>query len=676
MLKKGFQLLSKSFLADIKVYITISSVLFLILAFHSLFWLIPGVVTIGVLYWYYRSRSRKHQQDLDQYIDELVKNVEKSTFYALKEMPMGIAIFNEQGFLNWRNQAFEAIFTQPNLSDMRIDAIMPDMQFAQVIDCNGERKSEIFGKIYLITHKVLKNCDEVPNDLLLVYLRDVTALEKLKKSYDNERLALAYIQIDNLSDVQKGMSDGQRSSIVAEVDKLVAAWVTEFGGVYKRYSEDLYFATLDKYGVQYLIAHKFDILDRAREIKVGNKIPITFSIGIATDEDSVIDTGQKAQSCLDIALGRGGDQATVSIGGNMQFFGGKTPALEKNTRVRARIVAQALQELVVEADKVFVMGHANEDYDSLGSAIGVAKMALVSKKPTYIITSGRGVSLNKFAELLPEYKEYDKIFISGAAAAELATANSLLFIVDHHRPALCAAPDMLELVTKKVIIDHHRRAEDIIKDNLIVYLEPSSSSTSELVAELLYYYEEHIDLNRLEASMLYAGIVVDTKNFAVQTGARTFEAASVLRRAGADPNMVRQLFSEDINTAKARAQLISLAEFLPGGIIMSCSGLLEAPSASVAIAQAADQMLLMDGAICSVVIANIDKDTTLVSARSLGKINMQIVMEELGGGGHQTVAGVQLKGVNNTEVREQIINLIKKQMEEHKENESNTTTRS
>lgn len=675
MFKKAFPNFLKSFVADTKVYLFVLIVFTLLLGLHSIFWLIPGIFSLIILYWYAKRRLQIHRLEIDKHVDFLISELEQSTFQALQEVPLGAAIFNAKGYLIWHNDQFYNIFPLEKITSLRLDTIIPELSLGVINAEPGEKKINIMGKTYLLTYKTspLKEQEE---PIFLIYLQDITTLEHLIKDYENEKLAIAYIQIDNLNDALQGMSDGQRSTVLAEVNKLVGAWIAEFGGVYKRHSEDTYFVTLDKEALLYLMQHKFDILDRIRENKGNNKTPLTLSIGIATDEDSVFETGQKAQSCLDIALGRGGDQAAVSINGAMQFFGGKTTALEKNTRVRARIIAHTLQDLIAETDIVFIMGHINEDYDSLGSAIGVAKMAHCLRKPVHIITSGQGVSLSKCAELLPEYHEYDNVFISGAQAVELVTPHSLLFVVDHHRASLSAAPEILELASKKIIIDHHRRAEDIIRDTLIVYLEPSSSSTSELVTELLYYFENLHDFSRLEASLLYAGIVVDTKNFAVQTGARTFEAAAALRKAGADPNMVRQLFSEDLATAKARAQLISSATIQPGGVVISCCELLDIPAASVAIAQSADILLQMEGVICSVVIANIDKETTLVSARSLGKINVQIVMEELGGGGHQTVAGVQLKQVQLATLKEQIIALIQKQLEECKKNESNPTTRS
>ena len=417
-------------------------------------------------------------------------------------------------------------------------------------------------------------------------------------------------------------------------------------------------------------------MDKVREIKVGNKIPPTISISIACEEKTLQLLGQKAQSGLDLALGRGGDQAVVAVAGEMQFFGGKNLVQAKSTRVRARIVAQALHELMLSSDKIIVMGHVNEDYDSLGAAIGVAKMAFSLSKEAYIVASGQGYSLDKMKELAEENDAvYSSIIIDGQAALDRITPKTLLILVDHHRAMLSASQEVLCAISKKVIIDHHRRAEDLIKNSTLLYLEPLSSSTSELVAELISYFDDNLLLNASEASALYAGIVVDTKNFAVQTGERTFEAAAFLRRNGADPSLVHRLFRDERTTVMQKAKLVAEARAPLPGLVVSVYE--EAPvsdTTSIIMAQAADELVTMSDVFVSVVMAETESGL-LVSARSDGSVNVQVIMEELGGGGHQTVAGVQLKGVKAADIEDQIIELARKQIEERETNESNSAAR-
>ena len=663
-----------SFWFDVRVYLALTAILVVIIAFLEKWLALIGVILLYAMYYFGRRRYSQREKALTRYLESVISNVDKATYYALQELPMAIAIVDEAQQIHWRNHVFAEWFGEDAIEGQRVDVVCPLVDFASFHGTDGERLYECADRVFNVVHRGIITESDPPERFTLLFFTDVTEQERLREVYDEEKLALAYVQFDNYNDVLKGMTDSQRATVLAEVNKLISVWTAELGGVVKHHADDLYFLVIDRATLDTIILHKFDILDRMREIRAGNVISLTLSIGIAVGEKSIAALGQKAQACLDLSLGRGGDQATVSLFGDLQFFGGKSKALEKNTRVRARIVAQALQELIVAADQVFIMGHANEDFDSLGSAVGMAKMAATMKKPVHIVTSGRGGSLAKLNELLPEYKEYEALCISGEEAEKLVTPDSLLFIVDHHRPMLTAYPPLVSMISRRVVIDHHRRAEDFIEKPLLTYLEPAASSTSELVTELLQYFDDQLDFSRLEASVLYAGIVVDTKNFAVQTGARTFDAASFLRKAGADPNMVRQLFSQDFASVKLRASIVSSAEILPGGVIVAvCPP--EVAATSVLVAQAADMMLNIEGIRVSIVLAQIGGEV-VVSARSTGLVNVQVLMEELGGGGHQTVAGVQLKGANLQELRRQIIELVNKYLEESDVYESDLAGRS
>jgi len=375
-------------------------------------------------------------------------------------------------------------------------------------------------------------------------------------------------------------------------------------------------------------------------------------------------------------LGRGGDQAVIAqSGGEVQFFGAKGSVQAKNTRVRARIVAQAIHELMMSAENVFIMGHVNEDYDSLGASLGVAKMAMSLNKECYIVSSGQGSSLGRMEEVSQaDSKQYLSIVINEDEALKHVKDGSLLILVDHHRTMLCASLKVFQAIKKRIIIDHHRRAEDAIKEVILQYMEPSTSSTSELVTEILQYFDDRMQFTSVEATALYAGILVDTKNFAVQTGERTFEAAAFLRRNGADPKIVSQLFKDDEETILKRAQLITdMKTPIPG---LAYSVYRNAPidsDVSTVVAQAADELLTMDDINVSVVMSE-NQNGVSMSARSDGGVNVQTMMEELGGGGHQTVAGVQIKDVTADELIPKVIALAKAQLEEIDKNESNITT--
>lgn len=373
---------------------------------------------------------------------------------------------------------------------------------------------------------------------------------------------------------------------------------------------------------------------------------------------------EKARAGLDLALGRGGDQAVVyEADGTPHFYGGKTRSVEKNTRVRARVVAQAVRELVDTSERVLIMGHEREDYDSIGAAVGVAHMARSLGKPVHIIVSKQTDAIQRLKEQISDRPEFKDLFISAETAESLCNAATLLFVVDTHRPYMTVAPNVLDLTERRVVIDHHRRSSDFIQKPLLTYLEASSSSTCELVTELLQYYQEEVELEKIEATALYAGIIVDTKNFAVQTGVRTFDAASYLRRSGADPEIVRALFSSDFESLKNRAKILSAAHISEGIALAICPPGVK--NAMILAAQCADTLVNIEHVQAGFTFYELANDCIGVSARSKGDINVQLVMEALGGGGHRTVAGAQLKGKTIAGAQEEVVRAVRAQMKEN-----------
>jgi c-di-AMP phosphodiesterase-like protein len=668
-----------SFWGDNKVFILIIGILVLIVGIYEYLFLPLGIAMLLGVYFFSRRLYRSKETWFNHYLDTVVRNIERANNYAIQQLPIGIAVFEEDGKLQWKNEMFQTWVAGKAVDGAYFDDIIPppDNNFETISLRDSEKQIKLNDRFFKMTVKRIQTQENSANFTgLVIYLQDITDKERQKKKFDDERVCLAAVQFDNYSDVMKGLNESTRANVAVEVNKAVSQWAEEMNAYLVRHDEDLFSICFNKAALQECIKHKFDILDKVREIKVGNKIPPTISISIACEEKPLQLLGQKAQSGLDLALGRGGDQAVVAVAGEMQFFGGKNLVQAKSTRVRARIVAQALHELMLSSDKIIVMGHVNEDYDSLGAAIGVAKMAFSLSKEAYIVASGQGYSLDKMKELAEENDAvYSSIIIDGQAALDRITPKTLLILVDHHRAMLSASQEVLCAISKKVIIDHHRRAEDLIKNSTLLYLEPLSSSTSELVAELISYFDDNLLLNASEASALYAGIVVDTKNFAVQTGERTFEAAAFLRRNGADPSLVHRLFRDERTTVMQKAKLVAEARAPLPGLVVSVYE--EAPvsdTTSIIMAQAADELVTMSDVFVSVVMAETESGL-LVSARRDGSVNVQVIMEELGGGGHQTVAGVQLKGVKAADIEDQIIELARKQIEERETNESNSAAR-
>ena len=460
--------------------------------------------------------------------------------------------------------------------------------------------------------------------------------------------------------------------LLLAVHEKIDGWVGGLGGFLRSISDDEYVALLDRKSLDHAIAEKFDILDQVRKIINTKGMPVTLSIGLSlAAEQTLRELGEEAEAKLDLALGRGGDQVALDISGKTQFFGGKAKAIEKHTRVKARVVAHALRDIMENSDEVYVMGHHNEDYDAFGAAMGVACMARSLGKKVHIVLSEMNEGIDRIVDLVQKDEAYEGLFLRPGDITETPSLSSLLVVVDAHIPHILADPALLERIPKVVVIDHHRRSEHFVKNPLLVYIETASSSASELVTELLMYFGDNIRPTRLDATALYSGVVVDTKNFNVGAGVRTFDAAAYLRRAGADPVLVRTLFQSDYETTVSLARAKANAVYYPGGLIVgSLPDLL--PNGQIIAAQAADGMLRVDSVRMSIYVFPLASDVVGISARSSGEMNVQVIMEAFGGGGHANVAGAQVKGVPLDEVRAQVVEKAKAYIEESDQRESHT----
>lgn len=652
-----------------------------------------AVIIIGVSIYFARHSERSKQVNMTGYLDDVIRNIERTNHFATRNLDIAMAVFSAEGNLQWKNEKFVEWTGQKKVEGKRPEELLPlgNDSFETMCVKDDEKNIEMNGRFYKIRYFSVaapvgnKKKENINNkSSLMLYMRDITEYENLCQKERNERLCVAHIRFDNYEDVMKGLSESARANVDGAVSELITGWVEDLGGFVWRGNKESILACLNYEAMTKAVEDKFAVLDKVHEVHQENKLTPTLSIGMSTDGETINEVGLNAAKALDLALGRGGDQAVVESNKKLQYFGGTSTVTAKSTRVRARIVAHTIHEQMEMAEKVFVMGHANEDYDALGGAIGVAKMALALGKPTFIVVSGRSTSLDKLESMVlggnvedpDEGRQYLNIIVEEEAALKEITPKSLLMLVDHHRKVLCASKKVFEAIPEnRIIIDHHRRAEDVIQDTILQYMEPSSSSTCELVTELVGYFDSRLEFTKDEATALYAGLVVDTKNFNVQTGERTFEAAALLRRSGADPTLVRQLFKDDFYSLKERYRLIAEAENpLPGLAISINRGAENNSQTSILAAQAADALVCINEVSVGVVINECTDGTVSVSARSDGSVNVQVIMEELGGGGHQTVAGVQLKNVTADAIKQQIIDLTKKQFDEAEErlnNESN-----
>ncbi|NLJ40015.1 MAG: hypothetical protein GX352_00130 [Clostridiales bacterium] len=483
---------------------------------------------------------------------------------------------------------------------------------------------------------------------------------------EDEKPVLAHVYVDNYDEVMANIEEPDRPMVAAEIEGRLGKWAQALGAGWQKYDRDKFIMIMDSKILDKLESGKFGILDNIREIKIGDRPHPTLSIGVGAEADSPSQGADYARVALDMALGRGGDQAVVKKGSKLYFYGGKTKAVEKRTKVKSRVLAGVLRELMEQSNRVYIMSHEMPDLDSIGSALGVYRCARYVGKEAKIVLRGSNHSIQYLLDQLEKREEYKDLFLSPNDALAGLDKDSLLVIVDTHRPVFVEAPELLDKAERVVVIDHHRKSADSIKDTILTYLEPSASSASELITEIVQYFDDRLKLTPVEADVLLAGITMDTKSFTFKTGVRTFEAASYLRRVGADPTSARQLFKDDMESFIARSDTVKKAEILfPGIAVSQCPAGIKNPS--LIAAQAADSLLTIRGINASFVLAGADGGV-IVSGRSLGNINVQVILEKLGGGGHLTIAGAQLEKITIKEAMNRVFNAVGEYLREEGEN--------
>ncbi|MEK3884275.1 DHH family phosphoesterase [Paenibacillus sp. PL2-23] len=588
-------------------------------------------MTIGVaVYTFFAEKA--FRKDLKAYLGTLSYRVKKGGNDVISELPFGIIIYNEERIVEWHNPYIAQLMERENVIGTPLTELFPTLQHAK--DREGTVEAAVGNHMYQLIFR--------PKERIL-YVKNITDLWQLGRKYEDEKLSLGVVMIDNLEEVTQGLDDHQRGTMLSKVTTEITEWAQKYKIYLKRLTSDRFLLITDHKTLRQLEQSRFVILDEVREMTGEQKIPVTLSIGFAAGAEHVVEIGQWAHTSLDIALGRGGDQAAVKVGGRQSFYGGKSNAVEKRTRVRARVVAHALRDLIRESHNVMIMGHKLPDMDSVGAAVGVLKAAQLFGKEAYIVLEGLNPSIEKMMELIREDEKLSKRFVHPDQALALMTPQTLTIVVDTHKASMLKEPKLLSHSERVVVIDHHRRGEEFIPNAILVYLEPYASSACELVTELLQYIHERVGLDVREATALLAGITVDTKSFSLRTGARTFEAASFLRRNGADTMIIQRMLQEDLDEYVSKAEIIKHAH-----VYFDHVAIADAESGKrypqLLIAQSADTLLNMTDILASFVIAERPDGLVGISARSLGGMNVQIVMERLGGGGHLTNAAAQFEG--------------------------------
>ena len=608
------------------------------------------LIVIGMTV-YHVHTTKKKTAEITNYIETLEIHTANAARDSMLSVPMPLTVLDLTGNIVWHNKVF-AEMTGGNQFEKHISEIFPDIEILKILEKRNDIDFNITynEKIYQVNGNVVEfNDNDSKHYSLVLYWTDRTREERYVKKYNDSRVLNCIVLVDNYDDITKGLAQQAIGKLSSEIDGVISGWVSENNGTYRKLEKDRYYILLENRNIGNIIKGKFAILNHIKKIENENSIQPTLSIGIG-DAETVQKSEEYAKASLDMALGRGGDQAVVKNDERFIFFGGNSESSGRTTKVRSRVVAHALRELLERASVVFVTGHKNCDADSLGAAVAVCKMAMLYGKKAYIIIAEQLGATKRLIDELKKEEAYQEVFITEQAALQMTYKDPLLVVVDTHNPAYVEAAKLVNDIENIVLIDHHRRGENYIEKPVLTYHEPYASSACEMVTEVFQYIKDGAKLSPKEAQAVYAGMVLDTKNFTMRTGVRTFEAASFLRRMGVDTINVKRMFQNDMSIYVKRAKIVSNAENYLGKIAISYWDEAE-DGANIIASQAADEMLNITEIKASFVLCRTEDGVT-ISGRSLGEYNVQRVMEKIGGGGHMTIAGAQLKGKNVNEALE------------------------
>ncbi len=577
----------------------------------------------------------------------------------LREFMIPYAILDDEGYIIWTNRAFEKAVHKEKGYRKSITSLFPSItreklpgesEFAEVnLTFENNFYSAKMRKIpmrEMVDSSDIVEAEEYKGYLVAFYLFDETALKIALKEVEDQSLAVGLIYLDNYDEALESVEEVRRSLLIALIDRKINKYIAAQDGICKKMEKDKYMVVLRRKAAEVLQEEKFDILEEVKTVNIGNEMAVTISIGLGVDGYTYAQNYEFARNAIDLALGRGGDQAVVKTPQNITYFGGKSQQVEKNTRVKARVKAQALREIISGKERVLIMGHRIPDADSFGAAVGIYRIAKTLDREAHIVLSGVGATIQPVLDLFKSHDGYrDSVIIDGQQAMELAGSNTVLVVVDVNKPSITECPELLRICKSIVVLDHHRQGSEAVENATLSYVEAYASSTCEMVSEILQYIGESIRITAEEANCMYSGMMIDTNNFTAKTGVRTFEAAAFLRRNGADVTKVRKLFREDAIEYKTKADAVSQAEIYKHAFAISICKSENIQSPTVVGAQAANELLNIKGVKASFVLTDY-QNQVFISARSIDEVNVQVIMEKMGGGGHLGIAGCQLTGVS------------------------------
>ena len=617
-------------------------------------------VVLLLLYIFYRRQTKKRRRSVMQYVETITGGVDSISKNSLLNTPLPVVIFRaDNGEIIWTNDSFADMAAgEDDIFQMTIGQVAPDFHYQSILDGSGQmgEQAEINGRICQVYGSAtrMEGRAAAQGQIVTAYFVDVTESQRLKELYEATRPVVCELVLDNYEEIIKAGGEAGKSSVLAQVDEKINDWVKDTGGLLKKYDRDRYLYVCDEQVFSQLVAEKFSILEAVHQVSSEDGVTASISIGAGKDYDTYREAFHWADKSIEMALSRGGDQAVVKDSLDFQFYGGRAKSTEKRTKVKSRVMAKALGDLIADATQVYVMGHEYADMDAVGAAAGICCAARKRGKKAQIVIDLDNNNAQPLVRKLRAAPEYEGVFISGPDAFLHAQPGALLVVVDTNRPDMVENRQLLDSCNRVAVIDHHRRAATYIENAALNFHEPYASSASELVTELLQYMVEGRDLLRVEAEALLAGIVLDTKNFMMRTGGRTFEAAAFLRRAGAETSEVRRYFQSDLPSMIQRYDIIREAKLYHGDIAIAVVTK-EVPR--VTAAKAADDLLTLQGVQASIVLYRAGEGTSM-SGRSLGEINVQVILERLGGGGNSTTAGGHVPGSEPETVYQRLIAAI------------------
>lgn len=645
----------ENIISKTKIYIVIIAILMIALAIYDMRTIIPSMIILGIIIWYSIVVDKKRKAEISKHIHELIVDVDSTAKSTLINSPFPLVIMETDGNIIWKSSKFVDEFYEIDINTY-LDEIIKEVK--QEIENSEKTKGRQILKHMKIgkrTYKILGQYVASKKDIYMMtlYFIDNTEMIDLLNKYNNCQTCIGIVMVDNYEETMQRIPSEERPQAVATLEKTIYDWAGLTGGLMVKAERDTFVYIFDQEYLSQIESSKFSILDTIKELKIGSKQQLTVSIAISNEGKTNYQKYKSALSAMDIALGRGGDQAVIRENEKYTFFGGRTQEIEKRTKVKARIIAQALTELITASSNVMIMGHTNGDIDSMGSSLGMYRLAKTLGKEANIAYETQSQALESFLTTLQEKEEYAGAIIGKQEAMAKMTADTLLIVVDTHKKNYVEIPELLNMTEKIVVVDHHRKSTEFIENVILTFHEVYASSAAELVTEILQYTDKPIELKEMEIESLYAGIMVDTKNFTFKTGVRTFEAAAYLRKCGVDIIKVKKWFQSDLETYHTISDIISKAEIVNDTIGIATYDT-KSKDANLVCAKAADELLTISDITASFVLGDLG-DKICISGRSIGDINVQVVLEKLGGGGHITLAGAQIEGLTLEEAKQELI---------------------